>query len=75
MPIMDGLTATRQIRQIELERHNGVHVPIVALTARAMKEDREICSSAGMDCYLSKPIHSGDLIRVLEELTGSCSDS
>jgi protein-histidine pros-kinase len=75
MPIMDGLTATRRIRQIELERHDGVHVPIIALTARAMKEDREICSSAGMDCYLAKPIHSGDLIRMLEAVTASSSAS
>jgi signal transduction histidine kinase/ligand-binding sensor domain-containing protein/CheY-like chemotaxis protein len=75
MPIMDGLTATRHIRQIELERQNGVRVPIVALTARAMKEDREICASAGMDNYLAKPIHSGDLIRMLEALTRSSSNS
>jgi signal transduction histidine kinase/ligand-binding sensor domain-containing protein/CheY-like chemotaxis protein len=75
MPVMDGLTATRRIRQIELEGHGDQHVPIVALTARAMKEDRAICSSAGMDCYLAKPIHGGDLVRMLEALTQSPSSS
>ena len=69
MPVMDGLTTTRRIRQLELEHPGTNHMPIVALTARAMKEDRVICSSAGMDYFLTKPIHSGDLIRMLEALT------
>ena len=69
MPVMDGLTTTRRIRQLELEHPGTNHMPIVALTARAMKEDRVICSTAGMDYFLTKPIHSGDLIRMLEALT------
>jgi PAS domain S-box-containing protein len=56
MPGLDGLTATRRIRQWEVE-HAG-HVPIIAMTARAMQGDRERCLQAGMDDYLSKPIDS-----------------
>jgi CheY-like chemotaxis protein len=56
MPGLDGLTATRRIRQWE-EDHAG-HVPIIAMTARAMQGDRERCLEAGMDDYLSKPIDS-----------------
>ncbi|MES2320466.1 MAG: ATP-binding protein [Pseudomonadota bacterium] len=56
MPALDGLTATRRIRQWE-STHGG-HVPIVAMTARAMQGDRERCLEAGMDDYMSKPIDS-----------------
>jgi two-component system, sensor histidine kinase and response regulator len=59
MPEMDGLTATRKIR--ESERSTHCHLPIVAMTAHAMKGDRELCIEAGMDEYVSKPI-SGQLL-------------
>ncbi len=63
MPDMDGLEATVWIRQIELQR--GGHVPIVALTARAMNGDRQLCLNSGMDGYLSKPVQTKDLVEVL----------
>ena len=59
MPGMDGLEATRQIR--EKERPTGRHVPIIAITARAMTGDREKCIDAGMDDYISKPIIFSEL--------------
>jgi len=63
MPILDGLEATRQIR--EQEKTMGSHVPIVAMTAHAMAGDRERCLQAGMDDYLSKPIHRPELLAML----------
>jgi PAS domain S-box-containing protein len=59
MPVMDGIAATEAIRSREKE--TGKHIPIVALTAAAMKEDAEACRSAGMDDYLTKPIDRYDL--------------
>ncbi|MEZ6055145.1 MAG: ATP-binding protein [Planctomycetaceae bacterium] len=56
MPEMDGLSATAAIR--ELEASSGRHIPIIAMTAYAMKGDRERCLDAGMDDYMTKPIES-----------------
>jgi signal transduction histidine kinase/CheY-like chemotaxis protein len=61
MPVMDGIDATREIRR----RENGRRTPIVALTARAMKEDEAHCIEAGMDSFLSKPIDNKKLAEVL----------
>jgi two-component system sensor histidine kinase/response regulator len=68
MPEMDGFEATAAIR--ERERHNGSHIPIIALTAHAMKGDRERCLIAGMDGYLSKPIRPQELDEILEKYLG-----
>jgi len=65
MPEMDGLEATRTIR--EKEKTTGRHIPIVAMTAHAMKGDEERCLAAGMDDYLTKPIRTKDLLATLEE--------
>jgi PAS domain S-box-containing protein len=64
MPEMNGFQATAAIRQIE-EKHGG-HVPIIAMTANALKGDREQCIAAGMDDYVSKPIHSAELLHAVE---------
>jgi PAS domain S-box-containing protein len=65
MPEMDGLEATRVIRRKE-EEHGG-HLPIVAMTAHAMKGDRERCLLAGMDDYISKPIEPQELLAAIEK--------
>jgi CheY-like chemotaxis protein len=72
MPEMDGLEATGLIR--EYEKETGEHIPIVALTAHAMKGDRERCLSAGMDFYVSKPIQPQELLEVIDSLTQSYND-
>jgi CheY-like chemotaxis protein len=56
MPVMDGFTATARIRELELQGARGNRVPIIALTANVMNEDREHCIAAGMDAHLGKPI-------------------
>ena len=63
MPVMDGLEATKQIRQYETQ--HGGHLPIVGMTANAFHSDRESCLAAGMDDYLSKPVKREELRRIL----------
>jgi PAS domain S-box-containing protein len=66
MPEMDGLEATAAIR--EAEQLTGDRIPIVALTAHAMKGDRDRCLAAGMDAYVSKPFQAEELFATIEQL-------
>ena len=67
MPEMDGYEATRAIRAIEA-REQGVHTPIVALTAHAMAEEIRKCMDAGCDLHISKPVRKKTLVRELNDL-------
>jgi PAS domain S-box-containing protein len=63
MPVMDGLEATRRMRQIPSLQH----IPIIALTALAMRGDRERCLEAGMNDYISKPVVMQDLLNIIRQ--------
>ena len=65
MPVMDGLEATVAIR--EKEKATGTHIPIIAMTAHAMKGDRERCLEAGMDDYITKPLNPEEVSQRIEE--------
>ena len=69
MPEMDGFEATAAIRAHE--RGTGRHVPIVALTAHAMKGDEERCTQAGMDAYLAKPLDAKRLVQLTESIAAA----
>ncbi len=74
MPELDGLETTRRIRHKEAAE--GLpRLPIVAMTAHALKGDRERCLEAGMDDYISKPIHTPDLVRMMVATTAKVSAS
>jgi two-component system sensor histidine kinase/response regulator len=65
MPVMDGFTATRHIRESERRSGCGKRLPIIALTANVMTEDRKSCIEAGMDAHLGKPIEPAQLVDCL----------
>ncbi len=67
MPVLNGLEATAAIRR--REQGTGRRLPIVAMTAYAMEGDRQRCLAAGMDAYVSKPIQTEELHRVIAEVT------
>ena len=69
MPDMDGFQATAAIR--EHEATTGQHVPIIAMTAHAMKGDRERCLAAGMDAYVAKPMKAAQLLRAIDSVRPS----
>jgi CheY-like chemotaxis protein len=66
MPKMDGFQATSLIR--EKEKNSGHHIPIIAITAHAMKGDSEKCIQGGMDEYISKPIKADRLLSLIDRL-------
>ena len=72
MPVLDGFETTAVIR--DQERTSGQHIPIIAVTAAAMPEDRDRCLDAGMDGYISKPILSHELFAVIEHLVRDRAD-
>jgi len=66
MPVMNGYEASLKIR--EMERDSESHIRIIGLTANAMSGDREKCLQAGMDDYITKPVHMKDLINAIEKI-------
>lgn len=72
MPEMDGFEATAAIR--DHERGSSQHIPIIAMTAHAMKGDRQRCIDAGMDGYVAKPITAQELFQAIDELVLSTKD-
>ncbi len=71
MPELDGFQVVQAIRERELAA--GGHLPIIALTARSRKEDRERCLAAGMDEFLTKPIRPADLLAAIDRILGTRS--
>ncbi len=71
MPVMDGLEATRRLREREAA-HGARRVPVIAMTANARQEDRELCLAAGMDDYLAKPI---SIAEVLDRVRAIAADA
>jgi two-component system sensor histidine kinase/response regulator len=68
MPVLDGFQVVRVLRQ--REQSAGRHLPVIALTARSQKEDRQRCLAAGMDDYLAKPLRAADLCAAIDRVLG-----
>jgi CheY-like chemotaxis protein len=73
MPVMDGFLATQAIRT--LADPKKARLPIIAMTAHALKGDAERCLKAGMDGYISKPVKAEELIEMVERLAGQPAGS
>jgi CheY-like chemotaxis protein len=72
MPVLGGFDATRRIREMEAAGETpGSRVTIIAMTAHAMKGDREMCLDAGMDDYIAKPVKMKELIAVINRVTSA----
>jgi len=70
MPLMDGFTATRELRRRE---RDGQHTTVIALTANAFASDRQACLEAGMDDFVSKPVSLAELAAVLDRWSGKAA--
>ena len=68
MPLMDGIEATKRIRELEKMKNPDKPIRIIAMTASAMPEDKYICFEAGMNDYICKPFNREDLFRIFNEL-------
>ena len=73
MPEMDGISATRAIRRGEADRPDAARLPVIAMTANALAEDRERCLAAGMDGYIAKPIRMAALESEIRRLFGAAA--
>ncbi|MGA1823062.1 MAG: response regulator [bacterium] len=73
MPVLDGMEATKVIRTIETEEKRNHRIPIIGLTAYAMKGDRDKCINAGMDDYIAKPVRARELLLSIEKIIGKMS--
>jgi two-component system, sensor histidine kinase and response regulator len=71
MPEMDGLEAVAAIRHMEESQESRRRTPVIALTAHAMKGDRERCMAAGMDGYLTKPLRPAELDEILNKYSSN----
>src|SRR5262249_51276936 len=69
MPELDGFQVIRALR--ESERTTGGHLPVIALTARSQREDRERCLAAGMDAFLTKPVRPADLWAAIDRVVAT----
>jgi len=69
MPVLDGLSATQAIRKCEQGLPRMAHLPIVALTAHAFDQDKNVCLKNGMDAFVTKPIYRQELLQIIDQLT------
>ncbi|KLV04242.1 chemotaxis protein CheY [Photobacterium aquae] len=75
MPVLDGFEATRAIRSLEAKSEKGGHIPIIALTANVVKEERDKCYAAGMDDFVSKPVSLQILREKVQKYRRTFSDA